>query len=400
MMFLSAAARAEMEFLFDVTALNQLVMPKNNGWLDIKALNSPELIREIEGPRTIEAVALSPDGGKVAIAGGALKRNNLSGVLAIWDISTGKSLLEIRRGTGSMGSVSFSPDGSRILTSNSRETILWDVATGAEVATLGEPQIFGSRIKFAAFNQDGSIVFTREGKGNHRETILWSETTRKEIMRFEERGYYAGKYALMSPDGSILVTLGSDAADVIVRYLNIPSGLFGLGRKEIKLSHESVMSASFSPDGLRLATAGLDGHVRVWDPRNGLLLLDLKGHWEKYMKTGSCPWIRSVSYSPDGSKIIDASDDGTSIVWDAVTGDALRILEGGAGALFLPDGIHAVTIENHRRGGDRFDDRGARIRIWQVFPSKQELKELQEQLRKAKPAESVVTETAQERFKL
>jgi WD40 repeat protein len=70
---------------------------------------------------------------------------------------------------------------------------------------------------------------------------------------------------------------------------------------------DSLLSASFSPDGSRVVTAGRDGRALVWDTRTGVEVLSLKGH------TGV---VWSASFSPDGSRIATASADGTSKVWD------------------------------------------------------------------------------------
>jgi WD40 repeat protein len=104
----------------------------------------------------------------------------------------------------------------------------------------------------------------------------------------------------------------------------------------------SVRSATFSPDGSRLVTGSDDGTARVWDAQSGAMVLALKGH------TGS---VRSATFNPDGSRVLTASYDGTARVWDAKTGaevQALKVHSGSAFfavlmATFSPDGSQVVT---------------------------------------------------------
>ena len=61
----------------------------------------------------------------------------------------------------------------------------------------------------------------------------------------------------------------------------------------------------------------------MWDARTGHLLLELKG------QTGR---VDSVSFSPDGTRILTGSWDKTARVWDARTGQLLLELSGATRA--------------------------------------------------------------------
>jgi len=69
----------------------------------------------------------------------------------------------------------------------------------------------------------------------------------------------------------------------------------------------SVLSLSFSPDGKRLAAAGEDRRVRVWDLASASVVRDLRGH--------AGP-VTALAWSSDSSMLTSAGTDGCVRHWD------------------------------------------------------------------------------------
>jgi WD40 repeat protein len=152
-----------------------------------------------------------------------------------------------------------------------------------------------------------------------------------------------------SPDGTRLASAGDDKT---VRVWDAETGHEKLS---LKGHVDLIWGVAYSPDGKRIASAGKDNTVRVWDAKAGQLAFSLKGHAGQ---------ARCVAFSPDGTRIATASTDTTVRLWDAQTGQEKLILKGHAGPVncvaFSPDGSRIVS-----GSGDIFTrGKASRVRAW------------------------------------
>jgi len=114
-----------------------------------------------------------------------------------------------------------------------------------------------------------------------------------------------------SPDGNRIVTGGE----------NITIWDTVTGNQMMRINHAGGCT-SFSPSGEHIISTDsrTDANgIKVWDAITGKELLTLAGHEDT---------IWSMSYSPDGKRIVSGGQDKTIRIWDAATGAEVMTLRG------------------------------------------------------------------------
>jgi WD40 repeat protein len=177
------------------------------------------LVLEVTTDYAVTAVALSPDGARLATA-------QQEGAVVLWDIAGSGRVLLVGSHDG-VADLAFSPDGQRLTTAGNDHTILvYDAATGEVVFTLAEHT---GPVTAVAYSPDGSRLASA---GRDGATIIWDAASGQALYTLFGSG--AGLNGLaFSADGARLVTAGDDGLAV---YVMRPDELIALGQYRLTRS--------------------------------------------------------------------------------------------------------------------------------------------------------------------
>ncbi|MEO8698424.1 MAG: protein kinase [Kofleriaceae bacterium] len=230
----------------------------------------------------------------------------------------------------------FTPGDDRVATTGDDGFArVWDVATGAQ---LVEIEVSSSRLYrrvWGKLSHDGSRVLTTTIDGS---SAAWDTTTGTLERRFEFGGFVTG--GEQSRAGTHVVQCGLDGR---VQLRDARSG--GELERDFTAHTGVVWKCIFSPDETRILTTSHDGTAKQWEVATGKLL--------HTVTHGDVVW--RGQYSPDGRELLTLGIGGQLKLWDARSGIAIATYEThhGRGALFSPDNKWIAAMR-----GD------GRVQIW------------------------------------
>ncbi len=208
---------------------------------------------------------------------------------------------------------------------------VWRFASRKVAQLLEHPAAVGS----LAFHPDGVHLATHAADGRLRIWELVSGEVRDEI----ESGVAPQPACDISPDGTLIAAGGIKNGEFYpVHCWDFASGeeLFSFDEP----AHtKPIRSVSFSPDGTRLASAGEDGVLQVWNVTSRRLDYSIDEHPQA---------IHVVAWSADGKMLASAGEDTGVWVWNAADGQSVRVLGGHQRTIrdlcWSPDGHRLCSV--------------------------------------------------------
>ncbi|KAK6541555.1 Transducin (beta)-like 1 X-linked receptor 1 [Orbilia ellipsospora] len=228
--------------------------------------------------------------------------------------------------------------------------------------------VFSSGGKHLISVQSRQPRFQRESRTPEYLAGLWSTNTRKSLQMLGTLAGYEDAVGVVgiSPLGNILAFASTDGTvglwDIVTRKASRMRVAQRL-RTHIKLQdahtrslprtlneHSAqVFDVAFSPDNRLLASVSDDKTIKMWDLGTNTPIMKYSD-WVKEMifSSGSIGHTKAVNvlaFSPDGTLLASASDDGTIGLWETATRTSYRTVKTLRGPL-APANALALSPEN------------------------------------------------------
>ena len=281
--------------------------------------------------QSVLALALSPDGGKLAVGRG--------GTVTIYDASqTNYNLLgEIEAHRDAVQSLAWSDDGRWLVSGAFRRLVLWNSESFAQEREWTN-------------GLSGRVTAIRFMAGSERLVLADSVNGRSgdiRVIDLASGGFVASWHAHedailgmdLSRDGNQLVTGGSDKLIKIWELASTKE----LGRLE---GHGGgVLAVAFNTNATQVASGGSDMQLKVWDIEDRQVAISLGKHSAA---------INAINWSGDGQAIVASTDAGSLFTYknlklhtggqSSASGDEKRIGDAGDTVQCIATSTDTMTI--------------------------------------------------------
>jgi WD40 repeat protein len=297
--------------------------------------------------RTVSTVTWSPRGDRLA-------SSSWDKTAQVWEASSGERLLTYERHREGIDTLAWSPNGLYLASGGDDQTIdIWDAQSGRTLQTYhGHTSV----VRAVSWSPDGLFI----ASGGSDDTVqIWRAHTGEHLLTYQghpakSRGVFVVAW---SPSDMVVASGGKE------KTIHLWDGRDGRPISFYQGHSSKVFSLAWSPNG-KLIASGDETSIHVWEVATGKRICLYQAHHHP------CYGIRSLAWSPDGAFLVSGSDDCTGKhgnqtvhVWNARTGEPLFIYDGHEertevrSVSWSPDGTRIAS-----GGGDDT------VQIWSVPP--------------------------------
>lgn len=223
--------------------------------------------------------------------------------------------------------IAYSQDGKTIaIALRDGYVIILDAETGKEIRRMNVTTYYFDFISSIVFS-DNNLLATVSDNSIKIWDFDTGECIDSIIARDENESFLA-----VRPDFKQAISNPGTYRDDSLYVLNLEN-------KKTLFKIIGCSEASFSQDGIHIATNTRDNAIMIWDSKTGALIHRLEGHTDG---------IRSIHFDQDGKRIVSASHDNTVSIWDVEKGQVIRTFSDHnrpvLGASFSPDGKYVLSF--------------------------------------------------------
>jgi WD40 repeat protein len=300
---------------------------------DLADFRERAVLRPDVARHQLSALAYSPD-GKLVTAGGG------NGWVWSWDPVTGVLRAGRDLGAGSIHYQTFSPDGAILAVAMDDGAVR--LLEPASLQGRGQFPCYDGPVESLAFSRDGRMLAAGCAWGS---TIVLNDLELRShhlLLPGDEGG---GVQSLsFSPTGSLLA---AGCRDARLKLWDTRTGDF----LDWAAGHaDRVWCTAFAPDGIRLASAGRDGVVRLFRVSR-----DDRRTFAAVVDAPDAVAVEWAGFTPGGNALLTWASSGPLRRWDALSGRPLAPSGEPAASLVAPalaPGGRLVTVWTGS-GGDR-----------------------------------------------
>ncbi|PPQ85244.1 hypothetical protein CVT25_010017 [Psilocybe cyanescens] len=254
--------------------------------------------------------------GSVALSGNSIVSSSNDNTVRVWVASTGDVLGVLKGHTQNVSTAGFSSDGARIVSGSLDGSMrVWNSAT-FPVAELNH-SVNASVDSMFAFSTDGTRIMSHSFGSPVR---VWDTFTGHKFQVPNNRSEPITSVAI-SRDGTH-VAWGSEDGHVHISDVTSKHPEAKVFKLKASSGGNAVLSIALSNDGTMIACSSQrDYTVQLWDVLTGDELRVLNGHTN---------WVLTVAFSGDAKQIVSGSYDQSVRIWDVSDpeGENSKVMEG------------------------------------------------------------------------